>query len=198
MYIVAFNGPPRSGKDTMAEMLANHMDKMGVTVPVKFESLSIPLRRIAYEIVGNEGRSLDGPDYEQFKLTPYSLRDDGLAPSSGREIMIDVSERFLKPCYGKSVMARMLLERNKNFKGVLLLRDSGFQCEVDPLIEQVGVENFYVAQVHRDGTSFDGDSREWVTHSNMAVYENNSHFGALATEAGRIYGRLVNQLGWKL
>src|SRR3546814_1935302 len=52
MYIVGFNGPPRSGKDTLAEMLANHMDKHQVTLPVKFESLSLTLRHIAHSVVG--------------------------------------------------------------------------------------------------------------------------------------------------
>src|SRR3546814_7749146 len=52
MYIVGFNGPPRSGKDTLAEMLANHMDKHQVTLPVKFESLRLPLRNLAHDVVG--------------------------------------------------------------------------------------------------------------------------------------------------
>src|SRR3546814_3320002 len=38
MYIVGFNGPPRSDKDTLAEMLANHMDKHQVTLPVDRKS----------------------------------------------------------------------------------------------------------------------------------------------------------------
>src|SRR3546814_3887125 len=75
MYIVGFNGPPRSGKDTLAEMLANHMDKHQVTLPVKFESLSLPLRHIAHAVVG---RTYEESGYEAFKEEWFDLlQSDG-------------------------------------------------------------------------------------------------------------------------
>lgn len=194
MYIVAFNGPPRSGKDTMAEMLANHMDQQGVVTMVVPESLSLPLREIAYAMTGWVGPT-DGENYERFKTTCFQQ----FGGASGRQLMIDVSEKFLKPTYGIEVMANLLIARNSNVApAVLLIRDSGFQIEVGPLIRWVGEDNLYVANVFRDGTSFEGDSREWVYHKHHAHYENNGSLDDLATEAGRLYGRLVNQLGWKL
>ena len=194
MYIVAFNGPPQSGKDTLAEMLANHMDKQGVTLPVRFESLSLPLREIAYSMTGYVG-DLDGEDYERFKVATFPA----FGGVTGRQILIDVSEKFLKPTYGIEIMSNLLIARNASHgPAVLLIRDSGFQIEVDPLIRWVGEDNLYVANVFRDGTSFEGDSREWVMHKHHAHYENNGTIDDLKTEAGRLYGRLVNQLGWKL
>ena len=193
MYIVAFNGPPRSGKDTLAEMLANHMDAQGVTMMVVPESLSFPLREIAYTMTGWIG-SPDGPNYEQFKTTHFEAFG-----KDGRQIMIDVSERFLKPTYGIEIMANLLIARNSNIgPAIILIRDSGFQIEIDPLIRWVGEDNLFVVSVNRDGTTFDGDSREWVTHKHMAMFNNNGTLDDLATEAGRVYGRLVNNLGWKL
>lgn len=193
MYIVAFNGPPRSGKDTLAEMLANHMDAQGVTMMVVPESLSFPLREIAYTMTGWIG-SPDGPNYEQFKTTHFKAFG-----KDGRQIMIDVSERFLKPTYGMEIMANLLIARNSNIgPAIILIRDSGFQIEIDPLIRWVGEDNLFVVSVNRDGTTFDGDSREWVTHKHMAMFNNNGTLDDLATEAGRVYGRLVNNLGWKL
>lgn len=195
MYIVGFNGPPRCGKDTMATMLADHMDSQGVTVPVRMESLSLPLRRVAYVIAGWQGPT-DGPNYEEFKLATFRLNEG--VPITGRQIMIDVSEKFLKKTYGLATMAWMLIQRNLDFTGVLLVRDSGFQCEVEPLVKHVGADKFYIANVLRDGTSFEGDSREWVHHEFCAGYSNNGSLDDLRTEAGRLYGRLVNQLHWKL
>src|SRR3546814_8338891 len=136
MYIVGFNGPPRSGKDTLAEMLANHMDKHQVTLPVKFESLSLPLRHIAHAVVG---RTYEESGYEAFKEEWFDLLQ-----SDGRHLMIDSSESFLKQCYGQDVMARLLIQRNLDFEGILLIRDCGFQIEVDTLEEWVGVENLYM------------------------------------------------------
>lgn len=195
MYIVGFNGPPRSGKDTLARMLAEHMD-FRVTLPVREVSLSMPLRRIAYAMVGFTG-ALDGPDYEAFKVLKYPQ----FGYATGRQLMIDVSESFLKQKYGKEIMAEMLLVDNADMEnGILLIRDSGFQCEVDPLIRAVGADNLTIVRVFRSGTSFADDSREWVEQPLGRTWEihNSYSLDDLRIEAGRLYGRLVNQMGWKL
>lgn len=193
MYIVGFNGPPQVGKDTMARMLAEHMDSQGVTLPVKEVSLSMPLRRIAYAMVGWEGRPLDGEPYEDFKTTHFSA-----FWRTGRELMIDVSEKFLKPCYGQTIMAKLLIQDLGSFPGVVLVRDMGFQVEAETLRGFVGKHNFCGARVVRSGCDFSNDSREWVTHSQLNVFNNDGTLDDLRTEAGRLYGRLVNQMGWIL
>lgn len=195
MFVVAFNGPPESGKDTLAEMLAEVMDSEGVSLPIRMESLSMPLRLIAYQMVGWPMNGIDGEQYATFKKTWFPEFE-----RTGREILIDVSERFLKPTYGITVMAKMLLSRNENFHGILLVRDNGFQIEVDPIADAVGPRNLFVVQVHRAGKDFSKDSREWVYHERggfMRV-ENNKSLANLKVEAARLYGRLVNQMGWKL
>jgi len=194
MYVVAFNGPPKCGKDTLSQLLVEYLDSR-VTVPVKQESLSFPLRRIAYAMT-DWNAPLDGPGYEDFKLTHF-----GEFGKDGRQLMIDVSEKFLKPTYGIPVMAKMLTTRNLGFEGLLLIRDSGFQVEVNELIDIYGAANVYVVNVMRNGCDFSNDSREWVSHrrsGNQMQVNNNFTLDDLATEAGRIYGRLVNQLGWIL
>src|SRR3546814_12548487 len=95
-------------------MLANHMDKHQVTLPVKFESLSLPLRHIAHAVVG---RTYEESGYEAFKEEWFDLLQ-----SDGRHLMIDSSESFLKQCYGQDVMARLLIQRNLDFEGILLIR----------------------------------------------------------------------------
>lgn len=193
MYVVGFNGPPRSGKDTMARMLAEHMDSQGVKLPVREVGLSMPLRRIAYSMVGWEGRHLEGPDYEDFKVTHFSAFG-----KTGRELMIDVSEKFLKPSYGQAIMAKLLIQGLGNLPGVVLVRDTGFKVEAETLSDFVGANNFFTAQVHRKGCSFDGDSREWVQSKHCVEYRNWGSLDDLRTEAGRLYGWLVNQMGWIL
>lgn len=192
MYIVAFNGPPRCGKDTMSHMLAAHLDKVS-DLPVIEASLSTPLRRVAYAMT-SWGGALDGDDYEKFKLTHFA--EFG---KDGRQIMIDVSEQFLKPRYGKEIMTRMLLHSLTGFDGIVLVRDSGFQIEVTPLATWVGADNLYVVRVARKGCDFSNDSRESVTGPKWnADVANNGTLLDLQTEAIRMYGRMVNQLGWKL
>src|SRR3546814_11042184 len=93
----------------------------------------------------------------------------------------------------------LLIQRNLDFEGILLIRDCGFQIEVDPLEEWVGVENLYMVNLFREGCDFTNDSREYVhTNGKMHQVYNDSTLDHLQTEAGRIYGRLVNQCGWKL
>lgn len=196
MYIVAFNGPPRSGKDTLAEMLAEKLDAEGVTLPVKFESLSLPLRDIAYAMVGLNYAA--APEtYEDFK----QARFEQFGGVTGRQLMIDVSEKFIKPTYGIDSFPKMLLERNWGFPGILLVRDSGFQLEVETMTQAVGLQNIRIVQVHRPGTTFEGDSREWVFPELGREFHrvnNNGTLEDLRVEAGRVYSRLVNNLGWKL
>lgn len=191
MYLVGFNGPPRSGKDTMARMLAEHLDLL-TDLPVKEVSLSTPLRRIAYAMVGFVGET-DGPDYERFKTTWFSQFD-----RDGRHLMIDVSESFLKPIYGKCVMAELLFEELGDFQGIALIRDCGFQVEIEHLALCMGFRRLYIARLRRDGCDFSNDSRDYVTYRFSNDYENNLSLDDLRTEAIRLYGRLVNQMGWVL
>lgn len=197
MYVVGFNGPPECGKDTLAEMLQDHMDQQGVSIPVVQASLSSPLRGIAYEMAGWEGKRLDGPDYEEFKRTMFP--QFGV---TGRQLMIDASEDFLKPKYGQAVMAKLLLGKLQNpltaQHKVVLIRDSGFQCEVGPIIDAVGADNMLIVNVIRPGKTFEGDSREWVQHINRYVAPNTGTLLELRAQAAFIYGLMVNNLGWKL
>lgn len=201
MYIVGFNGPPQSGKDTLARLLADHMDQQGVQAPVLTEHLSWPLRSIAYAMVGliyENTTATGGMDYEEFKQTLFPQFG-----CTGRQLMIDVSEKFLKPVYNREIMAKMLISRLSNAPDntVILLGDTGFQLEVMPLIERYGADRVCIVKVIRPGCDFSNDSREWVDHpfpaQNMDIY-NTTDLDGLKVEAGRIYGRLVNRMGWKL
>jgi hypothetical protein len=202
MYIIAFNGPPYSGKDTLAQFVLEHIEsQIRVPPPMKMESLSLPLRSIAYAMVGRTyvaTRDDDWNGYPKFKET--------LFPSlgrTGRQLMIDASESFLKEVYGQEIMANLLITRNQGCaeNSLLLIRDSGFQCEIDPLLYWAGERNLFLVRVSRAGCDFNNDSREWVHHRHSFMtmdIDNNGSLDDLRTEAGRLYGRLVNQKGWKL
>jgi hypothetical protein len=192
MYIICFNGPPRAGKDTLANLVAQQIEQRS-DAPVRMASLSQPLRTIAFSMVG---LTYDESQYEDFK-TRYFERLD----RTGRQLLIDVSESFLKPTYGETIMADLLIQTFRGYPSntVVLVRDSGFQLEVNPLIREVGVENVMVVQLHRTGCDFSNDSREWVFHptnQNMQIMNNGSLYH-LEMEAGRLLFRLQNQFGWK-
>lgn len=195
MYIVAFNGPPQCGKDTAARMLQKRINAASGCAII--QHLSTPLRHIAANMVN---WTLTDYNYESFKTTHFPGFN-----MTGRQLMISVSEDFLKPKFGKRIMADMLMaslspdfDYNRN---VIILADSGFQEETNAVCEHVGSANLYVINVHRDGCSFAGDAREWVSHPSgkrTMPLMNDGTLMDLRTEVGRIYSRMVNQLGWKL
>lgn len=198
MYLLLVNGPPRSGKDTFAHLLREHMIKQPKVQAPHIEPLSAPLRRIAYEMVGMRYGDSRAMDYEVFKTTWFPKFQ-----RSGRELMIDVSERFMKRNYGDEIFASLLWERvNNSPVNLVIISDSGFQGETNRLASLAGPSNVVVVNVLRNGCSFDNDSREWISHpwasSQHYQIPNNRTLEDLATEAGRIYGRMVNQLGWIL
>lgn len=210
MYVIGFNGPPQCGKDTLARFFREYVEERHPILSVMEVSLSTPLRKIAYAMAGWEYPSAHMP-YELFKTLPFPELH-----RTGRELMIDVSERFLKPVYGQDVMAKLLRASVPDgFDGLLLIKDSGFQCEVGPIIEWVGAANLLVCQVLRDGyDSFENDSREWVWNNHnvdngrvnkslgssqvpmTTMIANKGTLEELRVEAGRLYGRCVNSRGW--
>ena len=219
MYVIGFNGPPQCGKDTLSGFFREYVEERHPILPIMEVSLSTPLRVIAYAMAGRHYPDPSLP-YEEFKNTAYPQfgwsKFKSQQHAIGRELMIDVSERFLKPCYGQDIMAKLLRASVPlSFDGLILIRDSGFQCEVDPIIEWVGAENFLVCQVFRDGfDSFENDSREWVWNNYTVerfrrvggeagsmvpmttMITNAGTLDQLKVEAGRLYGRCVNSRGW--
>lgn len=190
MYIVAFNGPPQCGKDTLASLVADVLDEEGSAVSVQLESLSYPIRKIAYAMTGSEDLGLEGPDYEEFKTThhfPYGV--------TGRQLMIDISERFLKPVYGEFVFPRLLMKRAE--ANLVLVRDAGFQAEVNYLSHRLYRGCLHVVQVTREGYTFQGDSRQYVRHTHETEIENSGTLEALKIQAKFLIGQL-RALGWKL
>lgn len=194
MFIVGFNGPPQCGKDTLARLFAEVVKAKHPHLRVLMVPLSNPLRFVAHAMIA---RVYSAALYESFKKETFPQ----FGGRTGRQLMIDVSESFLKPVYGQSIMADMLIQEVSNLRAdLVLIPDSGFQCEVQPIIDWVGYDKFLVCRVHRDGCSFENDSREWVEHPvdqmNTDIY-NDGSLADLETEAGRLYGRCVNQKGWK-
>lgn len=202
MYVVGFNGPPRSGKDTMASMVANRVEhtldpKSRASFPVLVRPLSTPLRRIAYAATGEFDRDLFGHEYEAFKETEFP--DFGY--KTGRRLMIDVSESYLKELYGQTILPKIWLNQiRKEVTGrcLILVPDCGFQSEVDFLAKSLGNRNLYIARMYRQGCSFENDSRERVIHRHDGDYINRGGLAELRHSARDLVSLLKDRMGWML
>lgn len=194
MYVVGFNGPPRVGKDSLANALMNVLDKKATVVAMK-TALSMPMRRRAF---GAIGKVYNESTYERIKDTVIS----GLGMTL-REFMIADSANFMNPTFGQDVWSRLLAESLPiGFNGILLVSDFGFQHEPEYFANLVGDNNCLTVRINRSGHDWKNDSRGWIGDDGELVHCtdvcNNDNPKTLEVEANRIYDHLVNQRGWKL
>lgn len=161
MKLILLNGPPQSGKDT-ARLAIESGDKVPFTFHAKF---SMPIKR-AFAGMMDVPCDQDGIvyQYEVEKDKPIPVLDGILGGNSFRQWQINFSEYFMKPLYGEDIFARLLLtELEEQQPDCVIVSDCGFQVEVDYLCTRLPIEAVYLVQIWRDGTSFTGDSRQWVT-----------------------------------
>lgn len=163
MRIVLLNGPPRSGKDTVAKALTAE--------GYAHLSLARILKERAHALFGLK---VPFDFFEDRKDEPAS-EFGGMTP---RQVYIDVSEKIVKPAMGKDIWARWLRQQIDGFlaDGVRpevgwAVSDLGFPYEVPPLV--AGFDPLIV-QVHRLGTSFKNDSREYVAYAGVPTLELNN------------------------
>lgn len=165
--IFLLNGPPRSGKDTGSEWLAKHFGGRILT-------FANPIKRTVTALFHNNDRKAFAAfDTADLKDTPQSL----YFGKTCREVQIGVSENFLKPffndtgVFGKLLVGEIEHYRDRLFEGPFFISDSGFRPEAEVLIEKYGAENVFLFRLHREGYTFKGDSRGYITLKDMGVRE---------------------------
>lgn len=156
-FVLGFNGPPRSGKDTIAQAVMNQLDKEGCNVPVHKYALAGTMRAGAAAILG-----IDCTDrwYHDNKDIPLDVLNGG----TFRRFMIDMSEHFVKALYGQDFWAKLLHARNRTWwngiPSILIITDIGFSAEVEFLCEHS--RHYLGVRVDRPNTDFSKDSRSYV------------------------------------
>jgi hypothetical protein len=78
-----------------------------------------------------------------------------------RQAMIYISELVMKPKFGENYFG---VARAKDIVDGEVATDSscGFIEELPPLIERLGQDNILLIRVHREGATFEGDSRNYI------------------------------------
>lgn len=153
--IILFNGPPGSGKDTIASMVQTQLKGAEI---VKFAA---PLKTVALHLYcGGDSRLFHEFDLDQEKkISPSNV----FLGKTCRQVQIDISEQYMKPMHGQDVFGKFLaatLERKVEAgdgNEIFLVSDSGFKPEAEVLIEQFGSQNVMLVRIHRDGFIFDKD-----------------------------------------
>ena len=181
--IVLFvNGPPQSGKDKLATYLAEALE--GSVYVAKFAS---PIEGFLQHCLG-----LTNAEYIKWREEDKDEVFTGLPNPDGltfRQIMIDFSEDFMKPKFGDAVFGHLAVKRTLElFNGfdVVIFSDSGFQEEFNTFRETIPGVHSYLFRVHRDGKTYEGDSREYVVDRVIYDVDNNGTLEELRDYASSV------------
>lgn len=186
MRIILFNGPPRSGKDTATRLAMEILNQPAFVVGNLVYTrrsyhyrFAQPLKDAIHALFGVG--HIHTESYDSVKDTPSGV----FFGMSAREAYIWLSEEVVKKRFGKDFFAKVAVTRIKQFDDALIvISDCGFQEEVDVLIKEFGTENVYVVRIHRNGTSFEGDSRNYVSHPKSDILVRNN--GSIEELTGKI------------
>ena len=166
MRIIAFNGPPRSGKDTAANLMADYIRSRSDRI-VHRRALSMPLRLMAF-----------GALQREYSMSEFETIKDEVIPALGvtfRRFMIDISERLMKPVYRSDIFPLLMLSSipadDRPRDPIVIVSDMGFQIESSSLSLHAGAENVAVVHVKREGYTFANDSRSYVSHIQSRLFE---------------------------
>lgn len=156
-FILGFNGPPRSGKDTLGLALEKLLNESAPDLKVHRLALAATMRAGAMAILGMTGGD---KFYADIKDKPL----DVLNGETFRRFMIDMSEAFVKKVYGRDFWSRLLYARNQSWwdkpNQILIVTDIGFNEEVEFLCEHS--IHTMIVQLDRQGLDFSNDSRGYV------------------------------------
>lgn len=176
MKLIIANGPPRSGKDTMCGLI-----REGIT---GHDLIPLSYKKTLY--VGVARR------YGLSAEAVFQMNDDTLIkdePSSifngksVRQALIFESEEVIKKEYGPqgvAIQTFKLLEEEYGIerlkKAVLYCSDGGFNSELQAAYDyfDIDVDQVYIVRMLREGTSFKGDSREFLNLPDIAISNDDS------------------------
>jgi len=158
MFVVMFSGPPKVGKDSVAQAVRTLIDNE-TDVPTLMDHFARPMREAAMNLAG-----YDPKDFALYN----SIKDTGLSVLNGgtiRELMIGLSENFMKARYGSDFWGRCVANANQITRekpGVIFIPDLGFPDELRYIEHLVGPDQVVTVRLSRPKIDWANDSRRYV------------------------------------
>jgi hypothetical protein len=187
-----FNCPPKAGKDSSAEVLM----QMNPTIQhIEFKSVLFEIALTVSRIPEDEWfdrYNIVNPDGTLKKDEPW----DRLNGLSQRQFLIKISEEWVKPTFGDDYFGQAVARDIESYPAdFFIATDGGFDSEVKPVADSIGADNVHVLQWSREGCSYDGDSRNYLSEacgagSIVRIEDNNT---TLEDHADRIITELSSQ-----
>lgn len=149
-YVIIFNGPPGSGKDHAADLVADLFEQ---SKHLRFKDHLFKCTMTLFNVTEEEFFEKYN-DRDQKEEPTCLLR--GMSP---REAMIFTSEEVVKPIFGKDYFGQIAAENL--VYGVNAFSDGGFVEELGPVYNECD-GNMLIVQLHCSWSNFDNDSRLYV------------------------------------
>lgn len=164
--VILLNGAPNSGKDVTAKLIS----EMTGLPHLEFKGR---LFSIALAMSGLTQTEWDALYTRELKEVPT----DKLFGLSPRQFLIKISEEVIKPNFGKQYFGDVLGKLAYGTGAVV--SDSGFNKEAEQVVDICGVDNVFVVRFTRDGCSFEGDSRNFLTTNKVIHYLDTENNGTI-------------------
>lgn len=168
-HIVLLNGPPRSGKDTLAMGLASRLN-------YRHMKFATPLKNAIPAIF-----NLEPVVWQGLMTNAKEIRSPLFGGMSPREALIWLSEDAIKPKFGDDFFGKRLVNQilDENLPRTVI-SDSGFYPEAAVVVRAFSPEALTLIRLHREDCSFKGDSRGYIdlpgvqtfdVHNNETAYD---------------------------
>ena len=173
---IILNAPPNAGKDTIAMALCGATGAMHMEMKSPLYRVTAPLFDMQLSKLKHMATDRDRKEKQTQLLTlpidKYNLlcRITGSKPVRGvspkschaispREALIYTSELVVKPAFGRDYFGKIA---NSNIQPCgAVFSDVGFDEEIEPIAR--GQKDVYIIQFERDGCTWSGDSRGWLS-----------------------------------
>ena len=180
--VLILNGPPACGKDTISTLIHRHavLNKAAfgeLPMRINFKDHLFLVTALMFH-VSHKKLISDNQNRRDLKDAPYFTHPKDGRVMTLREGLIHVSEEVIKPVFGRDYFGKQAgksaSELLKHFNTVIFA-DGGFPDEFVGMTSLLadGTE-VHVVRLHRDGCSFEGDSRAFLTRE---ILETTNGFG---------------------
>jgi len=182
--IIVLNGAPSTGKDTITHFFSDKLDFEKMEMKKELFDIALSVSGISKE----DWFERYGDREDNLKEVPW----DKLNGISQREFLIKISEDWMKPVFGNDVFgikaANRVLDSDKK---MFMFSDGGFIEEFNAITSVFGEDNVLLVRLHREGCSFEGDSRTHLSHKHEVDVHNN---GSIRAACQEIFGEYVNRV----
>lgn len=144
-YFILLNGPPRSGKSTIANEIIRELTRKQIMC--RRDAIAGPMKQFAANMLGQPYTAIDKENHNELFDEPV------------RRFLIRFSEVYLKPDYGHDIFGRAFAYRNRKYPGIVVADDCGFDLELTALPRP----QTFIIRVLRPGYDFGSDSREYIS-----------------------------------